>query len=113
VSGRKRAWTIDGASALRFSSVEALLCGNPGAVGLRRDQKALDLNADHAWVESASARVLMKIACLSATDFPRIRRPWLMQLWSLGSLHVTAIGTYLSSRSLMRMERSCPGSSEK
>jgi hypothetical protein len=70
VSGRKRAWMTDGASALRFSSVEALLCGNPGPVVLRRDQNALDLNADHAWVESASARVLitmltiLKIACL-------------------------------------------------
>jgi hypothetical protein len=32
VSSRKRAWMIDGASALRFSSVEALLCGNPGGL---------------------------------------------------------------------------------
>ena len=29
MSSRKRAWMTDGASALRFSSVEVLLCGNP------------------------------------------------------------------------------------
>jgi hypothetical protein len=45
VTSRKRAWMIDGASALRFSSVGPFIVRQSKSVAPRRDQSALNLIA--------------------------------------------------------------------